>query len=142
MKSRWQTLRAPARLGCLVPFCGLLALSGCVFGEESESPVLTVYLYWEYDGRSHHNGTCESVPVAVSEWRLHDSQGNLVYEVPREEGACDDQINFHDLKFDSYELEVIGYDEAGDKAWEGTCNFELYERFDRLTECSVYPIDS
>lgn len=118
----------------------LSGLTGCVFGEESDPPVLSVDLYWTYDERTRHNYSCDTVPVVASEWRLLDSEGKEVGALSKDEMACDNRINFLDLDPGDYELEVGGYNEAGDKAWEATCPVWV-DRFDRLFECTINQID-
>jgi hypothetical protein len=112
-----------------------------MFGEESDTPVLSVELYWEYDPRSENDWSCRSVPVKAAEWRLLNSQGEVVKEFGRDEEICRDTLNFLDLDLGKYSLEVAGYNEAGDKAWEGSCKLEL-DRFDRVTSCTVYQLES
>lgn len=131
MMTRWQML---------VPLMLLAGLPACVFGEESEPPVLSVDLYWDYDERTTHDSTCDTVPVAETEIHLRDSEGK---ELDLDEGGdrgCENTVNFYDLDLGSYELQVIGYNDAGDKAWEGTCEIWL-DRFDRLFQCDVPQID-
>jgi hypothetical protein len=118
----------------------LTGLPGCVFGEESDPPVLTIDLYWTYDQRTRHDYSCRSVPVAAAEWRLLDSKGEELSALSKDEMECDNRINFLDLDPGDYELEVGGYNEAGDKAWEATCPVWV-DRFDRLFECTVNQID-
>jgi hypothetical protein len=118
----------------------LSGLSGCVFGEESEPPVLTVELYWQYDERTRHNESCDSVPVAATEWRLLDSDGEEIAELSKDKMECDNTVNFLDLDPGDYKLEVGGYNEAGDKAWEATCPVWV-DRFDRLFECTINELD-
>jgi hypothetical protein len=133
MMIRWRMLG----VGCLMLLTGL---SGCVFGEESDPPVLTVDLYWAYDQRTGHDWSCDSVPVAVAEWHLRDSEGEERQSREREDMQCDNRIVVSDLDLGDYELEVAGYNDAGDKAWEAICPVWL-DRFDRLFECTVNQID-
>jgi hypothetical protein len=133
MMNRWRTLGVAS----LVLLSGL---SGCVFGEESEPPVLTVELYWQYDERTRHNESCDSVPVAAAEWRLLDSEGEELAALSKDKMECDNTVNFLDLDPGDYKLEVGGYNEAGDKAWEATCPVSL-DRFDCLWECPINQID-
>jgi hypothetical protein len=133
MITRWQALS-------MASATWLAGLSGCVFGEESDHPVLSVDLYWSYDERTPHDYSCYSVPVAETELHLRDSEGE---EVPYDDGGdrgCEDRIRIGDLALGDYELEVIGYNEAGDKAWEGLCPVWL-DRFDRLFECTIHQVD-
>jgi hypothetical protein len=102
--------------------------------------VLTVDFYWRFDERTEHDFSCDKVPVAASEWRLLNSEGEELKSVSRDEMVCDDRLNFLDLDPGSYELEVAGYNDAGDKAWEATCPVWV-DRFDRLFECTINQID-
>jgi hypothetical protein len=133
MNIRWRSLGVASLM--LLP-----GLTGCVFGEESDPPVLTVELYWQYDERTRHNYSCQTVPVAATEWRMLDSDGDELASLSKDEMECDNTLVFPDLDPGEYELEVGGYNEAGDKAWEATCPVEL-DRFDRVWECTVNQID-
>ena len=133
MMNRWRSLGVAS----LIVLSGL---SGCVFGEESDPPVLTVELYWQYDERTRHDYSCGSVPVAAAEWRLVDSEGEEVANLSKDDEECDNTIRFLDLDPGDYELEVGGYNEAGDKAWEATCPVWV-DRFDRLFECTINQLD-
>jgi hypothetical protein len=133
MMTRWQTLGVAAATL-------LSGLTGCVFGEESDPPVLTVELFWTYDQRTRHDYSCDSVPVAAAEWRLLDSKGKELASLSKDAMECDNTINFLDLDPGSYKLEVGGYNEDGDKAWEASCPVSL-DRFDRLYECTIHQID-
>lgn len=115
-------------------------LTGCVFGEESEPPVLAIDLYWAFDERSRHDYTCDTVPVAVGEWRLLDDEGEEIEVTTKDQMICDDRLLFSDLDPGDYVFEVNGYNEAGEKAWEATCPVWL-DRFDRLFECDIPQID-
>lgn len=132
--TRWQMLCSVAALMLLG------GLSGCVFGEESDPPVLTVDLYWQYDLRTGHDWDCHTVPVAAAEWHLRNSEGDEVHKLDRDKNACDDRINFFDLDIGKYELEVAGYNDAGDKAWEALCPLEL-DRFDSLYQCTINQLE-
>ena len=127
MRITWQTLGVAS-------LWTLTGLTGCVFGEESDPPVLTIDLYWAYDERSGHDYSCAS--VAAAEWHLFDSAGDEVSSLSRDAMECDDRINFLDLDPGDYELEVAGFNEAGDKAWGATCPVWV-DRFDRLFQCTV-----
>ncbi|HET8940113.1 MAG TPA: hypothetical protein VFN67_42015 [Polyangiales bacterium] len=132
MMTRWQTFGVASLL-----FTGL---TGCVFGEESDPPVLSVDLYWDFDQRTGHDWSCDSVPVEHTEVHLRDSKGE---ERDLDDGGdrgCEDRLYFPNLDLGDYEIEVIGYNEAGDKAWETICPVWL-DRFDRLFECTVNQID-
>lgn len=133
MTTRWQALGTASLIM-------LTGLAGCVFGEESDPPVLTVDLYWAYDEGTRHDYSCDTVPVAAAEWRLLDKDGEEVASLSKDEMDCDNRINFLDLDPGDYQLEVGGYNEAGDKAWEGSCSVWV-DRFDRLFQCDVNQID-
>jgi hypothetical protein len=118
----------------------LAGLSGCVFGEESDPPLLTIDLFWSFDERTPHDYTCASVPVDHTELHLRDEKGEEVSLDDSGDRGCEDRVRVSDLNLGEYELEVIGYNEAGDRAWEGLCPVWL-DRFDRLFECTIHQID-
>lgn len=137
MKTRWHMLRVGPAVALLWLAMGS---GGCVFGEESEPPVLTVELYWEYDIRSNHDWGCGTVPVGAAEWHLRNADGEVLQELGPDDETCKNTLRFLDLDPGQYDLEVAGYNEDGDKAWEGTCSLAT-DRFDRLAECTIHQIE-
>ena len=107
-------------------------LSGCILGEDSDPPVLSVDLYWEDQSRNSDD-TCESANVASMDWQLVDDAGELVEE---KEGECQDDFNFFGVQPGSYTLKVNGYDADHNKQWEASCRLTL-DRFDRAYPCDV-----
>lgn len=127
MKSTPSKLAAVALVGATVA-----GLSGCILGEDSDPPVLSVDLYWEDQSR-YSDDTCESADVASMDWQLLDSESNLVEEKTSE---CQDGFNFFGVHPGSYTLKVNGYDADHNKQWEGSCHLTL-DRFDRAYPCDV-----
>ena len=131
MRSKPSKLAAVALLGAAVAGAGT-GLSGCILGEDSDPPVLSVDLYWEDQSRNSDD-TCESADVASMDWQLVDTEGNVVEE---KEGECQDGFNFFGVDPGSYTLKVNGYDGDQTKQWEGSCRLTL-DRFNRAYPCDV-----
>lgn len=126
MRSKPSKLAAVALLGASA------ALSGCILGEDSDPPVLSVDLYWEDQSRNSDD-TCESADVASMDWQLVDADSKVVEE---KEGDCQDGFNFFGVEPGSYTLKVNGYDGDHNKQWEGSCRLTL-DRFNRAYPCDV-----
>jgi len=118
--------------------CGAaVGFSGCILGEDSDPPVLSVDLYWE-DATRYSDDTCDSADVASMDWQLTDDAGEVVEE---REGECEDGFNFLGVEPGNYTLKVNGYDADKNKQWEGTCRL-LLDRFDRVYPCDVGRLSS
>ena len=133
MKSPVMKLRS---VGVVVRFallCGAgAALPGCILGEDSDPPILSVDFYWDADRRNSAD-TCASAGVASMDWQLADPDGNVVDE---QDGECSDGFNFLGVDPGRYTLKVNGYDDDHNKLWEGSCPL-LLDRFDRAYRCDV-----
>lgn len=134
MKTRARTFA----LGCGIA-CAVLGASGCVLGNNSDPPVLSVDLLWDESTSSHFSeGTCESADVVWMEWALKDEDGHTVRK--SEKGGnedCQPGFDFFDLDAGNYSITVTGYDTDDQPLWSSKCTDLLLERFDSLYECRV-----
>jgi hypothetical protein len=131
MTSTWRTLRTTVGC-CVLGFSSLAPLAGCVVGNDSDPPVLSVDLYW--DTERYSDRTCESSDVATMDYRLLDARQNVVNE---QQGiGCRNGFDFTDAPLGDYVLEVTGYDADDNSAWSASCDLYL-DRFDRLFRCDV-----
>jgi hypothetical protein len=109
-----------------------VALSGCVLGNDSEPPVLAVDLFWA--STRSPKGTCNSADVGNMDFRLLNSKEEVVKE--ESDRSCANGFEFTDAELGDYTLEVTGYDEDHNQAWNGQCDLRL-DRFDRIYRCEV-----
>jgi hypothetical protein len=134
----WSTanLTKPVRAVALVLLAGL---AGCVLGDNSDPPVLSVDLYWRLRGNHRAESTCESSNVASMEFQLIDTHTGAVAvdnEDTESGRECLDGFNFVDVGPGDYRLDVKGYDADQNQLWSGSCDLSL-SRFDRLYSCDV-----
>jgi hypothetical protein len=140
MKSRSPNVTKPGRwvIG-LVSLALSSAASGCVLGNDSDPPVLSTDLFWDRSPQSgkFSNGTCESAGVVWMDWQLKDEDDRVV--VTSEDGGqeCEDGFDFVDVGPGNYKLTVMGYDDAEQQLWNGSCDGLVLERFDVLYPCRV-----
>jgi hypothetical protein len=129
-------LTKPVRAVALVLLAGL---AGCVLGNDSDPPVLSVDLYWHLRGSHRGDSTCESSDVSSMTFQLTDvNSGDVVVEnEDSDQGReCQDGFNFVDVGPGDYRLDVKGYDADQNQLWSGSCDLWL-GRFDRTYSCDV-----
>jgi hypothetical protein len=139
MESRSPNVTKPGRwvtaLGCLL-LSG--AASGCVLGNDSEPPILSVDLLWDRSPQANQfaRGTCESAGVVWMDWQL--KEGDRIVASSKPDGQeCEDGFDFVDVGPGDYDLTVMGYDDTEQQLWTSTCDGLLLERFDVLYQCNV-----
>jgi hypothetical protein len=130
MTSTWRTFRTA--VGCCVLGLSLSQLFGCVIGNDSDPPVLSVDLYWDTEHDSDR--TCKTAKVETMDFRLLDARQNVVEE--RQGDECRNGFEFTHARLGDYVLEVTGYDADNNPVWSASCDLYL-DRFDRLFRCDV-----
>lgn len=123
---------------CALALLSVGSLSGCVLGNDSDPPVLSVDLYWESDRRS--DSTCSSADVTRMDWQLTHGDGEVIVEnEDTDKGhACNNGFDFPDVGPGDYVLKVTGYDSDDNPSpvWSGECELWL-DRFDRYFQCDI-----
>lgn len=119
-----------------------LAASGCVFGSNSDRPVLSVDLLWDKSATTRFSeGDCDSAGVLWMEWSLEDKKGKRVrYSKTDLDKECQPGFDFFDLEPGEYVLVVTGYDSDETDAapvWASECTGLTVERFDSLFACRI-----
>jgi hypothetical protein len=119
--------------------CAALAAAGCVFGNNSDRPVLSVDLLWDKSpGERFASGSCESADVVYMEWKLEDEKGHSVRKSEDEDDKeCQAGFDFFDLEPGEYTLTVTGYDADDAPVWASECTGLSIERFDSLYACRI-----
>jgi hypothetical protein len=130
-------------LGCTV----LLAASGCLLGNDSDPPVLSVALYWDSAPEARHfdEASCTQAGVEHFDWELRASDDSVI--TSRSDQPCRNGQSGGDpgrgfdfvigLDPDTYTVVVNGYDDAGAQRWHTECDGLHLGRFDTLYECYV-----
>ncbi len=117
-----------------------VGLTGCVLGNDSDPPVLSVNLYWHLRGGSRYSDeSCEDSGVSQVEFSLTDTNtGDVVVQnEDSDEGReCQPGFNFVDVGPGDYRLDVKGYDSDHNQLWSGSCDLWL-GRFDRVYDCDI-----
>jgi hypothetical protein len=114
------------------------AASGCVLGNDSEPPILSVDLFWDRSPQPNQfaRGSCESAGVVWMDWQL--KEGDRIVTTSEDGGqACEDGFDIYDLEPGNYELTVMGYDDAQQPLWNSTCKNLGLDRFDVLYQCNA-----
>ena len=126
------------RWGLLAVVLGSAA-SGCVLGNDSDPPILSVDLLWDRSMQNNRfsRGTCASSGVIWMNWQLKDLDDHVIASTEDEAQECEDGFDFVDVGPGEYTLTVMGYDDADQALWNSTCEGLVVERFDTLYECEV-----
>jgi hypothetical protein len=127
---------------CVGLFCVPLSssLAGCVLGNDSDPPVLSVDLLWDRSAQNGRfsEGTCASANVVWMEWQLTEKNGGRLVATNKDDSQdCRDGFDFVDVGPGKYNLTVMGYDDQNQQLWSSTCQDLVLERFDVLFQCKV-----
>jgi hypothetical protein len=135
----WSTadFTKPVRAAALVLLAGL---SGCVLGNNSEPPLLSLDLYWHVRGGERYGDErCRDSGVETMEFTLTDTNTGevVVQNEDSDEGrACQDGLNFVDVGPGDYRFDVKGFVADNNQLWSGSCDLWL-GRFDRAYACDI-----
>lgn len=118
----------------------VVGLTGCVLGNDSNPPVLSINLYWQVRGGSHGGDQrCDDSGVQTMTFTLTDTNSDQVVVQNEDSDAgrqCQNGFDFVDVGPGDYRLDVKGFDADGNQLWSGTCDVSL-GRFDRLYDCDI-----
>ena len=121
--------------------CALLCVSasGCVLGNDSDPPVLSVDLLWDRSPQDNRfsEGDCKSAGVVWMNWQLKDEDDQVIASSDDEGQECKDGFDFLDVGPGKYSLTTMGFDDSDQMLWNSTCDNLVLDRFDVLFECKV-----